>query len=240
MEAVVVLRQYDFSDDWFGPYIPTFQQFLANLRDQPCRLLEIGAHEGRSAIWLLENIATHDNALIETIDAWEYPKLRANIQATERPDKVQFHLGRSFDVLRTLPRQSYDFVYIDGSHWPVNVLEDAVLSFGLLKRGGIMAFDDYLWNDKEWNQQGTPRKAIDAFLSVYAHKIEVLHFAYQVWVRKLSDSSDENEHSARRTKAALDACTPAMKKSSELRPRHPHHETAAHAFGHRRDAVNYP
>jgi hypothetical protein len=33
----------------------------------------------------------------------------------------------------------------DGSHRARDVLEDAVLSWPLLKVGGIMLFDDYLW-----------------------------------------------------------------------------------------------
>ena len=89
-------------------------------------------------------------------------------------------------VLRTLPLDSYDFAYIDGCHATINVLEDAVLAFPLLKAGAIIAFDDYLWDDPKWNQEGQPKEAIDAFLSIYASKIELLHREYQVWVRKRS------------------------------------------------------
>ena len=37
----------------------------------------------------------------------------------------------------------YDYIYIDGSHMPKWVLIDAVLSWDLLKKGGLMIFDDY-------------------------------------------------------------------------------------------------
>ena len=48
-------------------------------------------------------------------------------------------------VLRRLPLESFDIIYIDGSHAVNDVLEDAVLSFRLLKPEGILIFDDYRW-----------------------------------------------------------------------------------------------
>jgi len=63
------------------------------------------------------------------------------------------------------------------------VLEDAVLSFRLLKRNGIMAFDDFKWKDRA-SPDGTPKLAINAFLRIYRRKITVLMKDYQVWIRK--------------------------------------------------------
>jgi hypothetical protein len=172
----------DFTHDYFSANIPLFERFLGDLKDRPCHLLEIGTWEGRSAIWMAQNIATHRSSSVETIDAYENPKLRRNLAAAN--GKVTFHFGPSAEVLRTLPLDAYDFVYIDGCHWTINVLEDAVLGFRLLKRGGIMAFDDYLWDDPEWNQEGRPKEAVDAFLAIYAAKIEITHHEHQVWIRK--------------------------------------------------------
>jgi predicted O-methyltransferase YrrM len=172
----------EFTHDYFSANIPQFERFLGDLKDRPCRLLEIGTWEGRSAIWMAQNIATHQSSSIETIDPYENLKLRHNLSAAN--GKVTFRLGPSAEVLRTLPLDAYDFIYIDGCHWTINVLEDAVLGFRLLKRGGIMAFDDYLWDDPDWNQEGRPREAVDAFLAIYAANIEVLHREDQVWLRK--------------------------------------------------------
>ena len=36
-------------------------------------------------------------------------------------------------------------VYVDGSHHARDVLQDAVLAWGLLRPGGYMIFDDYGW-----------------------------------------------------------------------------------------------
>jgi predicted O-methyltransferase YrrM len=176
-----VAYDYDFSEDWFSHNIPQFERFLGHLKGKPCRLLEIGTYEGRSALWLAENIATHTMSSIETIDAYEQPRVRNNIADHKR---ITFRVGRSIKVMRTMPIGFYDFAYVDGCHSTTNVLEDAVLAFALLKVGGVLAFDDYLWDDPRANAEGTPRPAIDAFLSVYARKFELLHKDYQVWLRK--------------------------------------------------------
>lgn len=50
-----------------------------------------------------------------------------------------------------------------------------------------IAFDDYLWDDPQWNQHGTPKPAIDAFLAIYREKLQLLETGWQVWVRKIED-----------------------------------------------------
>ena len=57
-----------FSFDWFSGHVPKFEKYLAHLRGHPCAIIEIGAHEGRSTTWLLDNILTHENSRIVTLD----------------------------------------------------------------------------------------------------------------------------------------------------------------------------
>lgn len=179
--------KYDFSEDYVSHNVPLYKKYLKHLKGQPCRLLEIGSFEGRSTTWLLDNIATHEDAFVDTIDVWEQPRLMPNLNATGNVHKVKFHLGRSVNILRTLPLNAYDFAIIDGAHWTMNVLEDMVHSFRLLKIGGIMETDDYLWDHPDWNQEGTPKAAVDAFLSIYASKIKILHMDWLVWIQKIAD-----------------------------------------------------
>jgi predicted O-methyltransferase YrrM len=179
--------KYTFSQDLCGHNIPLYKKLLDHLKDKPCRMLEIGSFEGGSTTWLLDNIATHEDSFVDTIDVFEQPNLMPNLIASGYQNKVRFHLGRSVDVLRTLPLNAYDFAIIDGSHWTMNVLEDMVHSFRLLKIGGIMETDDYLWDDPKWNQEGSPKEAVDAFLSIYAPKLKILHMDWRVWVEKIAD-----------------------------------------------------
>jgi predicted O-methyltransferase YrrM len=186
-EIDVLRQKYDFSINLCEHNIPLYEKYLSHLKDKPCRMLEIGSFEGGSTTWLLDNVATNPDSFVDTIDVWEQPRLQPNLIAGGHQNKVKFHLGRSADILRTLPVNTYDFAIIDGSHWTMNVLEDMVHCFRLLKIGGIMESDDYLWDDPEWNQEGRPKEGIDAFLSVYGPKIKILQKDALVWVEKVAD-----------------------------------------------------
>ena len=176
-------ERFNFTTDWFCGNEKHFSKYLAHLEDTRCRILEIGCYEGRATVWLLENIATHPDATIKCIDIAEQASFRQNILAARSPEKVRLEIGRSQNLLRLYPANAFDFVYVDGHHGTVNVLEDAVLSFLLLKRNGIMAFDDYKWKERA-SPDGTPKLAINVFLRIYKRKITVLMKDYQVWIRK--------------------------------------------------------
>ena len=80
----------------------------------------------------------------------------------------------------------YDFIYIDGSHEAKDVLMDAVLAWGLLKVGGVMAFDDYE-GDGYLEPEALPKIAIDGFLATHKQMYEMLHSGYQIHIRKIDD-----------------------------------------------------
>jgi predicted O-methyltransferase YrrM len=98
--------------------------------------------------------------------------------------KVDIKKGYSSDVLRDIREyEHFDFIYIDGSHTSWNTLEDAILSFKLLKPNGVMIFDDYKGGELE-DTTLSPFKGINAFIEVYDKHIEVLHKDYQVYIKK--------------------------------------------------------
>jgi hypothetical protein len=67
----------------------------------------------------------------------------------------------------------------------MNVLRDAVLSFEILKPGGIMVFDDYSWRVMP-RDIDCPKIAIDAFVACYADHLEFLGKGSQYAIRKLN------------------------------------------------------
>ena len=176
-----------FQYDWFTWNTPFFEKYLAHLRGKPCQALEVGCHEGRASTWMLQNILTHPDSRLTAIDLYLQENFWDNIKSAGGLEKTQLIVKPSREALRQLPFSKYDFIYIDASHWTIDVLEDAVLSFRLAKVGGVIGFDDYLWDDERWNQESTPKAAIGVFLKIYKAKIELLEQNQQVWVRKLAD-----------------------------------------------------
>ena len=88
---------------------------------------------------MLDNILSHPEARIDAIDMYTLPNFWNNVAASGGLDKTQHWRSASMSVLKTLPVNAFDFVYIDGSHSTIHVLEDAVLSFRLVKPDGILA-----------------------------------------------------------------------------------------------------
>ena len=193
-------KNHQFTHDWFSRNIPLLAEYCKKLRGLPnLHFLEIGSWEGRSTCWFLEKILTHESAKIACIDTFEgesYLNLEQNIlqnveerfdwnvALTSGTNKVKKHIGRSQDLLRNLPLAAYDLIYIDGSHLALDVLSDAVLSWELLKCGGIMVFDDY---DKIFpdNPSQNTSIAINAFITCFAPQLTVIHQSHQVFLKKL-------------------------------------------------------
>lgn len=178
-----------FTEDWFSSNIPTWTRVLSKLKNKPVSFLEIGTFEGRSAVWVLENILTHPDSKLYVVDHWlakgkhnqgPFQTFKDNIE----PYKSKVHILKGFsrDMLRNLKHAMFDFVYLDASKHSQNVLEDAVLAYPLLKPNGIMIFDDYTYNKE--HDVSCPRHAIDAFINIYVEEIQVLQTRWQVIIKK--------------------------------------------------------
>lgn len=198
-----------FTSDWVTRHIPNWKKHLGHLAGRPhIRFLEIGSWEGRSTCWFLSNILTHASARIICIDTFKgspdelaiHQHLRdaiggierrfeRNIKATGAAAKVRKIKGFSQNIVRAMPhRQTFDVIYIDGSHEASDVLTDAVLCWPLLKPDGILIFDDYRWVCLKGprNRLKQPKPAVDAFIDLFSEQLRVLSKGRQVFVRKNS------------------------------------------------------
>lgn len=197
-----------FTSDWFTRQIPLFEQHLIQFKGlDNLHFLEIGSYEGRSACWLLDNVLTGKNNYMFCCDTFEgspehdkmgvqysglFESFMQNIK--EYGNTVVVLKGPSHEMLRSIPLNYYDFIYIDGCHEAMNVLEDAVHAFRLLKKGGILAFDDYNWSfwsnrygDKDPDPSmliHEPKVAINTFLHIYQNHYKLLEKSDQVWIQK--------------------------------------------------------
>jgi predicted O-methyltransferase YrrM len=183
--------RYLFSSGWHVRHIELWSEVLADLKGRPdLRYLEVGVFEGRSLIWMLENVLTHPSARATAIDLFgsEYEAVfDDNLEASGFAYKVTKLAGPSARELRGLELGTYHVVYIDGSHTADDVLLDAALSWDLLAPGGLMIFDDYAWPGRHGEPlpaELRPQLAIDAFVAANRYALEIVHRDYQLIVRK--------------------------------------------------------
>ncbi|MBD2740520.1 tetratricopeptide repeat protein [Coleofasciculus sp. FACHB-1120] len=196
-----ILKGYQFSTDWFSRNLDILNEHLEPLSKIPgLNILEIGSWEGRSTCWFLENILIDNSSRIICIDTfagslehqrYDFDYINSiemrfdfNISRTGAGEKVRKIVGKSQQILRSLPLGFYDLVYIDGSHLASDVLEDAVLSWALVKVGGMIIFDDYDFSFADNPFQNT-KVGIDAFVSVFFGKIQFIHKSHQILLKKL-------------------------------------------------------
>jgi predicted O-methyltransferase YrrM len=162
--------------------------------------LEIGSFEGRSSVWIAENMM-QDGDYLRCIDTWEggeehgeedmsevEERFRANlIVATEKFPERHIYQSKGTSVARLAQLQGktmFDFIYIDGSHIAKDVLTDACMAWPLLKPKGLMVFDDYTWSPNARDILHRPKIAVDAFVNVFAEEVEIIHLGYQLIIRK--------------------------------------------------------
>jgi predicted O-methyltransferase YrrM len=199
---------YQFTKDWFHWAPEVWEQLIPMLPERKA-FLEIGSFEGRSTVWIIENMM-EDGGFIDCIDTWgggeEHDtqdmgsveaRFEDNVEAAMRKFTTDIGVdrwvaklpGKSTDKLAVLITQKdrYDFIYIDGSHIAKDVLTDACMAWPLLKAGGIMVFDDYMWGEPR-DILHRPKLAIDAFCNIFVEEVEVVFAGYQLVVRKKGDT----------------------------------------------------
>lgn len=175
-----------FTVDWFTGYIPGWIDMFTHF-GKPTSVLEIGSFEGRSTCWLLENT----DAKVTCVDTWEgsdehddslknglFERFTENIEPYK--DRVTIVRGE----LRKFPCEpTFDFVYIDGSHYSKDVLEDAILRWRLVKPGGIVIFDDFVWAPSEnLADLYGPNTGIKAFTHIF--QPHIIHIGNQLFIKK--------------------------------------------------------
>jgi predicted O-methyltransferase YrrM len=203
------MTDYKFTQDWFSHNIPVWEQLKGLLPQGEERgFLEIGSFEGRSMVWTVENMM-QDGDEIYCIDTWEGSEEHSaeTVQGIEErfdhnatllrdkfPEKwISKNKGTSTQSLACWLTgidddydptfDFFDFIYIDGSHTAKDVLTDACMAWPLLKQGGLMVFDDYLWGESR-DILHRPKLATDFFVNVFAEGLDIVHIGRQFAVRK--------------------------------------------------------
>jgi hypothetical protein len=196
--AVKPDRKYTFSSDFFTHNIPSWTRVLNDMKGKPdLTYLEIGVYEGRSFFWVLDNILTHPSSRAVAIDTFDKFGLidpekvfRENMRHSGHSSKIGILKGFSQQKLRGLKLNSIDLIYIDGDHRSKMVLMDIILSWDLLKDGGILIIDDYKWFAGLPMEQ-RPEFAVDVFQTLFRDDFQILVIDYQLIVRKAKTPCNE-------------------------------------------------
>jgi predicted O-methyltransferase YrrM len=189
------MTDYKFTADWTEPHRATWESIFN--RWQPRKILEIGSFEGRTACFFIEQISKYASAEIYCIDTWaggeehfdvDMPSVEQNfahnIQIAMKnaliPASVIPCKGLSTDQLPRLlvemGQESFDLIYVDGSHQAPDVLFDCLMSYHLCKKGGIIVCDDYVWRIGDILHE--PKIAIDACVNIFRDKVALINASF--------------------------------------------------------------
>tara|TARA_B110000285_G_C14955554_1_gene528988 strand:- start:352 stop:924 length:573 start_codon:yes stop_codon:yes gene_type:complete len=146
----------------------TFVNILKEYFPNEVISLEIGCAAGDFSDIIIKTLKIEQHYMV---DPWitEGDDLRSQWFSNNNPAEISYNfvLDRFKDKPVTIIREyskefltiaktnelTFDFIYIDGDHHSVPVYLDLLLSYDLLKPGGILAGDDYNWVSRKTNLQ---------------------------------------------------------------------------------------
>ena len=195
--------QFTVTQDWFSHNIERWTSLFPLVQSKTPRVLEIGSWEGRSAVFLLDDLCKEGGEIV-CIDHFDLLLTEAGRQRLERMNhnlaltgkKYRIFAEFSFPALMkilgeemTTSEPGFDWIYVDGSHEADDTFLDGELAWRLARKDAIMIFDDYHWDKESEDSIHHPKRGIDAFMLLHEGEYERLSDAveYQVVLRKKID-----------------------------------------------------
>ncbi len=182
-----------YSQDWFSYNIKYLSRILFKYEivEKKTNILEIGSYEGLSTVFFL---STLKNSSIYCVDPFvdfeenkdkDFNQVFENFKHNTQEFKSRIRLSKTTsDVFFNKEiNEKFDLIYIDGNHHADNVYRDSINSFKLLNTGGIMIFDDFLWDYyKEINLN--PIGGVKKFISENFFNVKIVSIGYQIIIEK--------------------------------------------------------
>ena len=184
-------QSVNYNEKWFCNnlyYLSTNFKNSKNVKD----ILEIGSYEGRSAIFFLKNFSGSN---ITCVDTWagsdEHSSVNFELIEKNFDLNTSFYQSNNTLIKHKMTSNQFfnenhkyfDLIYIDGDHSSDQVNIDLVNSWNLLKNGGFLVLDDYMW----WHYKDlkkNPSTPINNFIKVNISNISKLVIWHQVIIQK--------------------------------------------------------
>jgi GR25 family glycosyltransferase involved in LPS biosynthesis/cephalosporin hydroxylase len=155
-------KEFKYTNNWFDRNINLSMKLIKQLTNNgPVTILEVGTYEGKSAIWMLENLCSHPDAKFVSIDSYSQDDLTVkpdtyvnfchNIKLIKEPSKFSQIVGNSQDIMPTLieKNEKYDIIYIDTTCDMEKVLIDITNAYKLLTEHGIILINNVGFDDSK-------------------------------------------------------------------------------------------
>ena len=148
------MKEFYEIDGWFGYDHSKVYDYLVENTTSGGSFLELGAWLGRSTAYLIDNAP---NLNITVIDSWEGSdsELDTHHKLAKTEDifsmfkenmgnrKFKFYKGRAEKLVKMFDNEYFDTIFIDMDHSYESVKRDIELWLPKVKKGGLLAGDDY-------------------------------------------------------------------------------------------------
>lgn len=192
-EYLTITNQENYTNVWFENGRRNFESLTHLFSNRAVRGVEIGSFEGRSSNWIVDNWCSHTGSSLTCVDPFMGSDEHTTQEKSGLYERFLSNTKRNAKKIRVIKSQSifalahlieseekFDFAYVDGDHHSLAVLADAVLVDKVLKIGGIIAFDDYMWGT-QLPLYDRPKESIDHFFKVMGDRYQILISNYQIF-----------------------------------------------------------
>ena len=176
------------------------------------KCLEIGSHEGQSAMYFLHNILKNPESTLICCDPWiksHWLNINPsnlcyedvfdyNVKNNNGQNQIIKYNGTNTKIFVEpwFKKLKFDIIYIDDDHTYKHTIENITNCWPKLKKGGVIIFDDYdaqhyihtssnPAHDEGYKYCIPVKKAVDEFITKNKKNINIIHKHYQILIQKI-------------------------------------------------------